>query len=148
MFPLSPPKYLQVDAMLHLGCHMLVSGGYHRPADPQPVHRLQLVDCKTMSSVGEFVSRCGPVTCLEHLPERLLMPMQSNRQLTPPSDAMISTSTSVHSSMGGGGSGSSSACRLLSGHGDGQVVLWELRGCGAAATLTELAVIGEHSSGR
>jgi hypothetical protein len=58
------------------------------------------------------------------------------------------TSNSVRSSMEGGGSGSSSACRLLSGHADGQVVLWELRGMGAAATLTELAVIGEHSCGR
>lgn len=133
--------------MLHLGCHMLMSGGYQRPADPQKVYRLQLADCKTMSSVGEFVSRCGAVTCLEHLAKPSVMPMQSSRQPASSTEGMTSAS-SVHSSMDRGGSGSSSACRVLSGHAHGQVVLWELSGMGAAATLTELAVIGEHSSGR
>lgn len=137
-----PPKYLPVGAMLQLGSQMLVSGGCVREG-AEPAHRLQLWDCKKMKSLREFACRCGPVTCLELLSD-VLQPLR----LSP---SAIESVTSWRSSISEGdmGSGSCSvAYKLLSGHADGQVVLWELTGRGAAPELRELAVIGEYSKDR
>jgi hypothetical protein len=124
--------------MLQLGTQMLVSGGCVREG-ADPAHRLQLWDCKKMKSLRDFACRCGPVTCLELLSD----------VLQPPSAVESVTSWRSSISEGDMGSGSYSvAYRLLSGHQDGQVVLWELTGRGAAPDLRELAVIGEYSKDR
>jgi hypothetical protein len=117
---------------------MLVSGGCVREG-ADPAHRLQLWDCKKMKSLRDFACRCGPVTCLELLSDVLQPPFA------------IESVTSWRSSISEGDMGSGSvsvAYRLLSGHQDGQVVLWELTGRGAAPELRELAVIGEYSKDR
>ena len=133
-------KYLPVRAMLPLGSHMLASGGCVREgADPE--HSLQLWDCRIRKSLREFACRCGPVTCLELLTD----------DMQPPSGIAHASVSSSRSSISEGdvGSGRYSMCyRLLSGHADGQVVLWELRGRGAGSELQELAVIGEYRKDR
>lgn len=134
--------------MLHVGSHMLVSGG-HQLGGLEPVHKLQLWDCKTLKSGKDFVCRCGSVTCLEAVGPSLISPASSGRQAVPAMDSVASHRSSgdegdTSSAVGSGGS----CYRVLSGHAAGQVVMWELRGRGAAATLTELAVIGEHKEGR
>jgi hypothetical protein len=150
------PRFLPVDAMLPLGPHMLISGGYQGASDAEIVHRLQLWDCRSMTSIRNIVCRCGAVTCLELLvgnpsSSSSTSPSAGQTAMAVPEPASWARSSSSSSSSDAGDTGSSSggSCRVLSGHVGGQVVLWELqRGRGAAVELRELAVLGEHSKGR
>lgn len=131
---------------------MLVSGGCEREG-AGPAHRLQLWDCRKMKPLKEFSSRCGQVTCLELLGDVLGLPLPSGalQQQQPAAGAALQPEASWHSSGSEGDLGSGSqgvGYRLLSGHADGQVVLWELMHRGSAAELRELAVIGEYSKDR
>lgn len=146
------PKFLPVDAMLPLGPHMLISGGYQPASDAAAVHRLQLWDCRSMTSLRDFVCRCGAVTCLELLGNLHSSTPSSGGQTAmavPEAAAAGRARSSSSSDTGDLGSGIGGSCRVLSGHAGGQVVLWQLqRGRGGATELRELAVLGEYSKGR